>query len=309
MRQRMKILLTLFAITAAWTIQAGAQAQNDLSLRQSLSSARSVALGDASVADIHDAGSAIWNPASLAFIESFSLTASTGLRTDNRLARAVATLPVLATEYHTAAIGVESAFLDSKDWSKKGGTMTGAGLSYALRLMNTFSIGMIYNYRNVEFQGARASSHTGGIGLMYSVIPSLTYGMSFTGFGSGIRVTRASDGRDVLEQDSNVPRSVTFGASWHYPATHDRPLVGLFLSNESISGESRLVYRLGTELYPWKFLVLRGGLVSGPVTAVGRAGIGIRTGYFTIDYAVASSVAAERMHYLTVSIPLQGQSQ
>lgn len=305
MRQRMTYVMTILVLSLCRPVPAGAQTQNDLSLRQSLSSARNVGLGDAAVADIHDVGSAIWNPASLSFLERLSLSASGGLRTDDRMARSVVTLPVLATEIHTVALGAQSALLDKVDWTKKGGTMAGAELAYALRLMSSFSIGVIYDYRNVEFNGSRAQSHTGGIGMMYTVFPSLSYGVSFTGFGSGIQVKRDSVGRDVLEKETSIPRSVTFGAAWHYPATHDRPLVGVYLSNESISGESRLVYRLGAEFLPWKFLALRGGLVSGPVTAVGRAGIGIRTGFLDIDYAVASSVAAERMHYLTVSIPLQ----
>ncbi|HLP17672.1 MAG TPA: hypothetical protein VK470_15525 [Bacteroidota bacterium] len=294
--------LVLMIVAAA--LCARAQTDNSFSFTQSLASARSVSLGDAAVADIHDAGSVLWNPACLAFLQSLDVTATAGVRMDERLMRSLVTLPVLATESHSVALGAEGALFDQSEWTKSTGKMMGAEISYALRPMTSWAIGMVYNFRSVDLNGRRASSHTAGFGMMYSVFPSLTYGVSFIGLGSGIVVKRDDHGAEILETQANIPRSVTFGAAWRYPATHDRPIVAICLSNQSISGEERLVYRLGVELFPWKFLVLRGGIVSGPVTAVGRAGVGILTRYLEIDYGVSSSVAAERMHYVTLAVPL-----
>jgi hypothetical protein len=306
MRHRLTIsILMIAAFGAGLWARAAAQSKNDLSFLRSLPSARSVALGDAFVADVHDASSAQWNPAGLAFLESISLTGTQGYRADDRLARLVIGAPVWATENSTAAIAGEYASFDQADWSRGSGKMPGVEVSYALRLLRPFSVGVIYDYRNVQYQGAQFSSHSAGIGMMYSAFPSLMYGVSLTGLGSGIAARLQGDGHSlVLEKETNIPRIVTFGASWRYPATHDRPVLGLYLSNESITGESRLVYKLGAEIFPWKFLVIRGGIVSGPLTSVGRAGFGIHTSLVDIDYAMASSVAAERIHYLTVSINL-----
>lgn len=302
----MRFLLIMTALAACGG-GAHAQAKDDLSFRRSLPSARSVALGEAFVADVGDAASASSNPAGLAFIESFSATATGGLRTDDRLGRSELSMPVAATENATLALAGEYAAFGRTDWRKWTGTMAGGGIAYAFRILSPFSVGLVYNYRMAEFGAERASSHTGGIGLMYSVLPSLTYGVSLTGLGSGLVLKRTAEGSDVLTKESSIPRSVTFGASWRYPATHDRPILALYLSNESITGEDRLVYRMGVEVSPWKFIALRGGIVSGPVTAMGRAGIGIDLGIVGIDYAVASSVAAERMQFLTVSVPLSSQ--
>lgn len=306
MRLRCSIRQAAMLLCISWCVNLlHAQEASELSFRYGLASARSVALGEALVADTRDLSSAIANPASLLFLERLSVSATAGMRTDNRSLRSAVSMPIAATDRFVLAIGGEGAFFDADDWSAQKGKMAGFEASSAVRLFGAFSFGMIYDFRYTEFGATRLSSHSGGMGLMYSVLPALSYGVSFTGFGSGIQLKRAADGAPFLVKESNIPRSVTFGASWRYPATYGRKLVEVHLSNQSISGVERLVYRLGAEFFPWKFLVVRGGIVSGPVTAMGRAGIGIHTGVVDIDYGVASSTAAERLHVLSIVVPLE----
>ncbi len=126
---------------------------------------------------------------------------------------------------------------------------------------------------------------------------------SSAGIGSGIMLHR-SDTLTAIEREGQAPRSIILGASWHYPTTHDRIVFNYFLAGEKIIGVDQVVYRMGLELLPWKFLAIRGGVVSGPVTSVGRFGIGILTSVVEIDYALVSSVVENRMHTVTVSFPI-----
>ncbi len=280
-----------------------AQQAADIYFRQPPRTARSIGVADAAVADARSVGGAAWNPASLAFLESVSADVTLIGRTDALHARSDVSVPVVVNESFAVAVSGAAASFDRDGWSEGAGMLYGGSAMCALRIMPAVSVGAVYNFQTASLGSASASSHNGGVGFIYSPQPALTYGLSVTGFGSGITFSR-NDSMQTIAQEGSIPRSVTLGGGWRYPTTHDRVVFSCFLSGQKIIGVGTNVYRLGVEVLPWGFLALRGGIVSGPVTTAGRGGIGLRTGFIELDYALTTSTAEERMHVLTLSIPL-----
>jgi hypothetical protein len=221
---------------------------------------------------------------------------------DNREMQGSVIVPVMVRHESGLAVGGYSSVFDRKDWSKKGGTVYGGTVSYGFRITQSFAIGALYNMQSGSFAGTTVTGGNLGFGAIYTALPSLSYGLSVTGLGSGI-IFHQTDTLSSIEREGNVPRSVSMGATWHYPTTHDRVVFNYYLSGQKIIGVDQVIYRMGFEVLPWKFLALRGGVVAGPVTSVGRFGIGIVTSAVEIDYALVSSVMESRMHTMTVSIP------
>jgi hypothetical protein len=294
------------AALAAVFLAAGlsvAQQTTTLYFRQSPLSARAAAVGEAFVADVQSVGSAAWNPASLVYLQSVSVDATVGARMDNRAMTGGVTLPLAAREQYGIAVSGYSALFDRADWSAKTGTVYGGTMSCAARVTPTFSVGALYTMQTGTYAGTTVTGHNFGIGMMYTALPAFTYGAALTGIGSGI-VYHQTDSVRSIDRQGELPRSITLGAEWHYPTTHDRIMFNYFLAGEKIIGVDQVVYRMGLEILPWKFLAIRGGVVSGPITSVGRFGFGIRTSIVDIDYAVASSRAEDRVHSVTVSFPI-----
>jgi hypothetical protein len=302
----MKYLSLLAAggvLTALLTTNDGVAQGNDLYFRQPQISARAVAVGEAMVADAHSVGSALWNPASLAYLESISFDVPVAARVDHRAAQGALLVPVAVNEHYAVAVGGNTVLFDPADWQTKSGSLYGGTVSGAVRLTQTLSVGALYAAQSAMYGGATVTSQNVGIGMMYTALPALSYGASFTGIGSGITYHQ-SDTLRSIELERSTPRSISLGAVWHFPVTHDRIVFNYFLSGQKIIGVDQVIYRMGIEIFPWKFLVVRGGVVSGPVTSVGRFGFGIRTPFAEIDYAMSPSVAEARVHTLTVSVPM-----
>jgi len=274
--------------------------------------ARAAAVADAYAGEAYDASTIYWNPAGLSFVRYTQLAASLAFEV-------LPTKDVITTE------NVAVPLPRIGDWAFGiGGTVnqiasiaSGSplqGLKYSQMgfdfgvskvITTPFSVGASLRARYAKNNYSDLWAFSGSLGVFYAPVQGFTYGAMATGFGSGIDYP--------YDQATNVfdltrsPLRQTFqgGLSMRYPLNPvEEEVLTFFFTNEKVKGVRGLVYKIGMEIYPWNFLVLRGGYWTGPVSAAAKWGTGVRLGRLQIDYALAVSEVEPIFHQFTLSYNL-----
>jgi hypothetical protein len=87
-----------------------------------------------------------------------------------------------------------------------------------------------------------------------------------------------------------------------YPSARQRQIVSIAFANEKIFSQPGLLYKIGLELWPLRFLALRSGYIAGGEAGIARYGIGVKSDILGIDYAFSPASFYEGFHQFTISI-------
>ncbi|HET6527552.1 MAG TPA: hypothetical protein VFG39_02255, partial [Balneolaceae bacterium] len=158
-------------------------------------SARTTALGNATVAGIHDLMAINMNPASLAFVKNLNAVQLNIYQNwNNNLMLENLAFPVFASPHHTLAaqIGIHnggiSAFnlLGTNPLPQPSITMYQLDLAYAYTIDGVLSLGIMNNIsfaQNNNDSQAQYWTSFFTLGVLYSPSQSVSYGLTFRGLG------------------------------------------------------------------------------------------------------------------------------
>lgn len=280
-------------------------------------SARTAALGNATVGDPTDISVININPAGLAFVQDLKdAQINVSQNWNNNMMLENFTLPAFKIYNHTIAAqfsihhdrGFESVnFLGTNPMPQPQITMYQLDVVYSVTIANTFSIGVLNNFSYAENSIAQFSTYYPTLGMMYAPSESVSYGIAFRGLGRSI-VYNVVGSRGLTTLGSqDLRESLELGASLQFPADTDKTYMSISLANEKRFGEEGVWYKAGLEWTNIPLLALRSGIIFKPETNVyaPRFGAGIVSDFLTLDYTVSySKDLYERFHQLGITLHL-----
>jgi hypothetical protein len=273
---------------------------NAQSVRQFISEpiqagARAAALGDAYVSDPFDVNSVYWNPATLAFLETYSISASSIIGMDKSILRNNIALPYKVAVDQTVALGAASNYAGYFQFYS-------LDLSYARKLLPTLSAGILVDLGRAASRSAVLLGASGSLGVFYRPDPGVSYAFVYKGIGTDVRYSsdEVSEKLDYIKPS----RAVLLGTTFWFPTFNRQPYLNISLVAEKIFDLNGFVSKAGIEVCPFQVFAVRFGVVSRPGIASGRAGFGLSMGRFRLDYAISPSIAEERVHQISVAFIL-----
>jgi hypothetical protein len=281
-------------------------------------SARTTALGNATVAGIHDLMAINMNPASLAFVKNLNAVQLNIYQNwNNNLMLENIAFPLFASSQHTFAgqIGLHHGgitatnFLGTSPLPQPSITMYQIDLAYAYTIDGVLSLGIMNNIsfaQNNNNSQAQYWTSFITLGLLYSPSQSVSYGLSFRGLGRSVTYRFISGGRTALVSQ-NLREVLELGATMRFPVNTRDPYMVISMANEKKFGLDGIWYKAGVDARPWPFLSIRAGIMIQSATEVvaPRFGIGIIGDNIELDYAISyDNDLYERFHQLTLTLHL-----
>lgn len=269
--------------------------------------ARTIALGDATVADPTDLTAININPATLSFVRnSQAVHINIFQNWRNNLMLENLTIPAFHFDNHsvTAQFTLHHGgsnvtnFLGSNPLPEPNLTMLQIDMAYAYSIENTLSFGILGSASYAETEVARFWTFSPSLGMIYAPSQSISYGIAFRGLGRSVVYQFVGDGITALGSQ-NLRESLELGATLQFPVDTDRTYLSLSLSNEKRFGENGIWYKAGLELKLLPPLAIRSGLLFQPEDAIyaPRFGVGISGRMVRFDFSISpSSRLYERFH-------------
>jgi len=279
-------------------------------------SARTGALGDATVADPTDISSININPAALSFVRDFkNIQLNVFQNWNNNLMLENITVPALRRGGHNLAAQLGFHHKGSNITNLLGRStvfepqirMYQVDLAYAYSVDNVLSFGIFNNITYAENDVAQYWTYYPTFGIIYAPSQSISYGIAFRGLGRtvGYNFVDLEDGPVITTLRSiNLRESLELGATLQFPIDTDQTYLSLSLANEKRFGEEGIWYKAGLEWKSIPFVALRGGLLFQPERNIyaPRFGFGIITNMLAIDYMVShSNRLVERYHQMALT--------
>jgi hypothetical protein len=256
---------------------------------------RALAMGDACVSDPNDVECFYWNPASLSFLKTYSVTASSIFSWDNLVLKSTAAVPYKIDDDQTGALGFVTSYAGYFHFH-------GLDLGYSKKLSSTLSAGIFLDVNYAAGRSTGLWSTSGSLGFLYAPSPGVSYAMIYKGIGTNVRYS-INVNEDELGH-TNPKRSIIIGSTFWFPSVSRSPYLSISLTAEKTFGVDKFVSKAGIEFWIFPFLAARFGLLSGPSVATGRAGLGFLLGRFRLDYGAAPSVYVDRFHQISVAFIL-----
>ena len=256
-------------------------------------------MADTYVAEVYDVGVMYWNPGAISLLEASSLAVDhyneigSGFMNDG----AAIALPIS----QQLAMGV-GGFVSSMRHSAFDGTGTLRAIMYGFNVDvganfgSGFGLGGSIAGDQLVSSDRQPWSTSWSLGLLYAPAPDISYGLVYGEMGRKTVV----DGQAIMQE--KLPRHLEVGITMRYPSARQRQIVSIAFANEKIFGQDGLLYKIGLEVWPLRFLALRSGYIAGPLVGVGRYGLGVRTDLFGLDYAFSPASSYEGFHQFTISI-------
>jgi hypothetical protein len=258
-------------------------------------SARAAAFADAYICDPYDVNSFYWNPASLTFLKMYSVVANSVMSWDRLIFRNNVAVPYRLGDDQTAALGVAANYFSRLAYYS-------LDLGYAKKLSPTVSAGIFLDLGYAASRSTERWVGSGSLGILYAPTPGISYGMVYKGLGTGVQYT--NDGIKETLEFKKPKQSFLTGMTFFFPSINRRPYLIVSLTAEKILGTANFISKAGIEVMPFPFLAARFGILSSPIVATGRAGIGLYLSRFRIDYAISPSVAEDRLHQISIGVLL-----
>ncbi|WP_445665939.1 hypothetical protein [Fodinibius sp. AD559] len=309
-------LFLLLAIWLLFTLAAplAVHAQTINTPRVYKTDTRSVALGEATLADPTDLTSINLNPANLSLVRHFHVIQLNSFHSmGNNMMMQTVTFPVVALRSHriAAQLGIHH-----KGWSKLNYfgptreqppslTMFQFDVAYSYSFDNLLSLGVFNNVTFAQNEVAQFWTNYTTLGVLYAPSQSISYGLVFRGLGRNITY-QFVDEVSVLGSN-NLRESLELGATLQFPVDTDQPYFAVSFSNEKRFGEDGILYKTGLEIYALPYLSLRGGLQFKPESDIYAPsfGIGLSKRFASVHYSVSPSTRLiGRYHQLGITIHL-----
>jgi hypothetical protein len=275
--------------------------------------ARTIAMGDATIADPTRLTSVNINPANLAFVRDYnSFHLSTFQNWNNNLSLTNFTLPVYRGKRHFFAAQVayhqpgwqSLNLLGNNPQPEPDVHMYQADLTYAISFENVFSIGVMQSVSFAQNDYAQFWTSFTNIGVLYAPTESLSYGIAFRGLGRSLVYEFIEDGRTTLGSQ-DLRESLELGATLQYPVDSDYTYMSFSMANEKRFGQDGIWYKAGMELRAWQLISFRSGILFQLAQNLyaPRFGLGLQTDLVTIDYAFSHRATLyERYHQVGIIV-------
>jgi hypothetical protein len=264
--------------------------------------ARGASLAEANSADITDVSVLYWNPGALGFLKKVSAVFDEYYEMRTAINNDMVAVAIPHISDGTLAIG---AGISDIGYIKQVHPYDFQAIAYGFDIGYgaVFSQGFSAGFRMHGQLGHQANSNIftnyWSFGVVYNPSTEISYGLSCTGLGQGLFL---ADSVSMVKE--SMSRRLEIGVAMHYPASHDRQFLTISVANEKVFGESGLYYKTGVEILPLNYVALRFGYSFGPVVSAPRFGVGLKTDYIRLDYAIAPSYASTRFQQVTLSINL-----
>lgn len=287
-------------------------------------SARTGALGDATVADQRYLSIINVNPANLAFVDDLTtFQVNISQNWNNNMMLENFTLPAIRTGNHSLATqfsihhdrGFEAFnLLGNNPQPQPKMTIYQVDIAYAFSINDALSFGILNNISYAKNVIAQYLTYYPTFGVLYAPSESLTYGIAFRGLGRSATYFIPSPNQGPCVQRDNclttfgsqkLQKSLELGAALKLPAENDHVDFSIYLSNEKRFEQDGLWYKAGLEITSIANLALRGGILyqSAEKILAPRFGLGITTEVLELDYTVSHSKELfERYHQLAITI-------
>lgn len=279
-------------------------------------SARTGALGDATVADASNLSVININPAGLSFVKNLTVAQiNIAQNWNNNLMLENFTLPALRVNEHSFAAqfginhdrGFESLNLLGKNpMIAPKITMYQLDVVYSYSIENVFSIGILNNISYANNPTSQSWTYYPTFGIFYAPSESISYGLTFRGLGQSTAYEVINISRTRL-RSQNLRESLELGATLEFPVNTDQNYFSLSLASEKRFGEDNIWYKGGLELTTISHVALRSGLIFQPERKLyaPRFGIGFLTDFIELDYTISHHKGlAERYHQLGLTLNL-----
>ncbi len=269
--------------------------------------ARGAGLADAYTASIADAFSLYWNPAGLAYLAHNAIIMDHSFEKTINSFNENVTLPLQIRSGEVIGIGATVNHVGYGGGTDGGfrAIQYGYDLGYGREILPGFSLGAAVGVRYASATGSHLWGVSSSIGACYYPSEEVSYGLSYSGIGSGIRY--ATDGSATSFTNENLPHRLQAGAELRFPSSEGERLFTLAIENEKIFGQSGLRYGVAVEALPFRFLALRGGYVVEPDIQYARFGAGLRADRFQIDYSISPSKFTDEAYHISLAIDLGRQ--
>jgi len=267
--------------------------------------ARASGLAESYVADAHDVNSMYWNPASIAYLENISVIVNHFQEQVINGMNENVTFPLRIQDNENMAFGLtlnHVGYIGRSKGDDFKGVQYGYDMAYGREILPTFSMGI-----GIDVRYARStSSHLWGIstsiGAFYLPYPEVSYGMVYSGMGSGILYT--FDHGMTTFTSENLPQILGAGVELRFPASVNKRFLTISVVNEKVFGEEGLQYKGGVELILYRFFALRCGYVRNLDEEGARYGAGIRAGRLQVDYSISPSKLTDRSSHISIQVVL-----
>jgi hypothetical protein len=183
----------------------------------------------------------------------------------------------------------------------------GYDVSYARRLTSTLSLGGTLHVRYAKSEDDKLWGLSSAIGFYYFPAPSVSYGLSVTGIGKGIKYIY--DGVTTRLNDEVIPRSIHAGMTFRWPSALGSPrFLTVNVEAEKNMEVSQVMYYGGFEIIPSPFAALRigyFGVSDGPDFP--SYGVTIGMSGWKLDIGATPSSQSPQVYQATLSVPLWDQ--
>lgn len=260
--------------------------------------ARAVAMGEAFTAQASGASALFWNPAGMAKIPKFDLTAMHNaylLSTFQDYAAGAYTHPTLGSfglslNYWSSGTiqGTDSVGNSTGSFSANNLAVTGG---YARKLGKSLSLGIGVKFISEKNEKASGAAFAGDLGVLYELpVTGLALGASATNLGTQMK---------LVDKGYPLPMTLRAGGSFGPPKLPLRLAADIAAPNDGTVGGG-----LGAEYTLYKIFALRAGYRAGssPEGLSGlRAGAGFAYQGFGLDYAFAPYGELGMAHRVSLS--------
>lgn len=296
------IVLVLF-LGMGISVKTISQTLSTYTARSNFPGARAAGFADAFTSDPYDVSSIYWNPATLAYMKQMSVILNHSQEKIIHGMEEDVTFPLRALKGEALCAGASVnhvGYLGTGSETDFRVLEYSGTVAYAREIIPAFSVGASAILQYGRTDASRLWATSSSIGIFYIPDDQMSYGASFSGIGSGILYS--SDGTTTTLSEQNLPRILRAGATIRYPGEPNPTIFVLSVSNEKIFGESGVRYNGGLELWPVKFLALRGGYVVYPNQSSARFGMGIRLARLEIDSAISPSKATDQASHFSIAL-------
>lgn len=277
-------------------------------------SARTAALGGATVADAGNLSVININPAGLSFVPNLLVgQINLSQNWNNNLMLENFTLPAFRTNAHSFAAqfsiqhdrGLESLNLLGENTTLTPKIMMyQMDIAYSLAIGEDFSIGVLNNISYANNPTSQTWTYYPIFGVFYSATESISYGLTFRGLGSTASYIINTPSRTTLNTQ-NLQETLELGTTLNFPTHTERNYFSLSLASEKRFSEDHIWYKAGLELTVIPHLALRSSLIFIPEKNLyaPRFGVGILADFLELDYTISHHRGLfERYHQLGVTL-------
>jgi hypothetical protein len=272
--------------------------------------ARALGFAGAVASDNPDVTVMTVNPSALSYLESSDIIVSHLFQNHTEIMEENVAIPLFLRKGEVVgiALSVNHVGYATTSFATQFKVMQyGYDVSYARRISPTFSIGGTLHVRYAQSEDDKLWGLSSAFGMFYFPIPNVSYGLSLTGVGKGIKYIYT--GETTKLNDENIPRSLHAGSTFRWPSLLGSPrFLTLTVEAEKNLERSGVMYYGGFEIIPSKFAALRigyFGVANGPDFP--SYGVTVKMAGWKLDIGGTPGKQSPQQYQATLSVPLWNQ--